>query len=83
MESSWGRNVRFYGVGAAGATLAARFLVAPNVILTNGRDKTNPALVLAWQLPDLVTQEMIPGGINVTGLGNFPYGFDVEPNVPL
>lgn len=83
MDHEWGRNVTRYGLGNAGASLAACFLAAPSLILTNGRDTADPSLALVWNLPDTGTPFYTVGGIDVTGLGNFPFGFSVEADGPL
>jgi hypothetical protein len=83
LDHSWGRNVSDYGLGSAGASLAARVLPGMTNIVTNGSDY-GPAFYDVWAInPDtgLYTRSTwlkIPGAF-----GNFPYFWDVEPDVPV
>lgn len=81
MENSWGRNVQDYGLGDIGATVCARWLFDPNVIITNADHIWETGIFALWHLPDMVTDHYVSS----TGSGiphtNFPYGIPVEPNV--
>lgn len=83
MESSWGRAVSETGLGATGATLAARFLAFPLIVLTNGRDPLSTGIQLWFTRADTLAPFMV----SHLGVGSlhFPYGLEelVEPFVVL
>ena len=83
MDHSWGRNVAFYGIGDAGATVASRYLVvtdALHVISNSARPKWG----ILWIIPPDTEPDTTIFGIEFNGAGlNFPYGFEVEPDAPL
>lgn len=72
-----------YGLGDTGATVAARLLGDANVfIMTN--EVTLPGLRRIWLIPP--DTALNPAYFAFTlngGFGNFPWGFNVEPDVPL
>lgn len=83
MEFSWGLDVFNYGLGSLGATLASRYLVAPfDIIFTNFKfDATN---FLQVKLPPNVDAfYQLSSRVIVAGHPHFPYGYNVDPNVPL
>lgn len=83
MESSWGRNVSDYGLAWTGATVCSRWLADPSVILTN-EALPNPNLAREWQILTDVSFPYVTAALGkVPGHPHFPYGYDVEPNVPL
>lgn len=72
-----------YGLGGTGATLAARWRLAPQLIITN--EDTGFAgqcrLYVIGPNPD---DPIEPGLLGIVGFHpRFPYGFPVEPDVPL
>jgi len=73
LDHKWGRNVLKYGVGNTGATLAACFLAAPNVILTNAPADTVADSVKMWFRS---ADPHGPYGASTLGIGDmhFPYG---------
>lgn len=93
MEFSWSWNVVDYGVGtwrtgpggsvAVWPTLAARILSGQYTGFWLLNHKAGPGRAVAYANPILGTLEvgqvLPPSG----GGPNFPYGFDVEPNVPV
>lgn len=83
MDHSWGRNVVDYGLGDAGCTLAARADV-PFAIVVVTNAQPSPGVGLAWIIPPDTAPDdsWFAFGFGMGGL-NFPYGFDVEPDVPL
>ena len=83
MEHKWGRNVSEYGVGSLGATLAARLLGEPHVIVTNNQDVPTHVfcVVEALLFPDSPFGYAYLG--KVPGHPNFPYGLPVEPDGPV
>lgn len=83
MDHSWGRNVtELIGTGT-GATLAARFLGIPHLILTNERIIPGQVTVWIYNLAD----PLGPWGRTFLGIvgfhPRFPYGFPCLPDVPL
>lgn len=83
MDHSWGRNVSEAGLTTLGATLASRIpIFGEGAWLLNVR---TPTSTLIWYEPPLDTE--IPYGFAVQALPdptkNFPYGWVVEPDVPL
>lgn len=83
MGSSWSQNVTDYGLGSAGATLAARMLSTPSWAVVNVR-KLDTSVVI-WYLPPADTPDVpyntdFPGP---SGFPYFPYGIAVEPDVPV
>jgi len=84
LEHSWGRAVQETGLVGVGATLAARFLVNPLIVLTNA-----PAPNLLNNVQLWFTRADTLAGYSRSELGiggmHFPYGLDdlVEPDVPL
>lgn len=83
MAHRWGQNVWDFGLGYVGATICSRFLAAPQLVLTNARVPDAPHLALAITLPNLADDPYLFGAIDTTGRGNFPYGYDVQPDQPL
>lgn len=83
MEHSWGRNISLYGLGGMGATLAARILVFPytSILINNPfwLYGARAVFIPPDTAPDdpYVVYELPRFG------GNFPYGWNVEPDVPL
>lgn len=83
MESNWGRNVSDLGLGDLGATLAARLLDAPQYIFTNVTSLSTIPLVAVFQLPDMADDPYATAVASRLPGSHFPYGYDVEPFVPL
>lgn len=83
MGSSWRENVGLYGLSSFGAGLAARILtLGPEYVITNWRNAPGESPIVRVPLdtePD-VPYSYIP---HFTGFQNFPYGIDVEPDVPV
>ena len=83
MEHKWGRNVYHYGVSDLGITLCSRLLgFGPTFVLTN-----KPALgnVCVYIQTVLDTASPLPYVVGVLPkfAPHFPYGWPVEPDVPL
>jgi len=83
LESEWGLNVPLQGFGSAGATLAARLLVAATTYLTNAKADADTAIGFIRPLLDTDDVPYTIFGFPIDGDGNFPYGRDVAPNVPV
>jgi len=81
LESNWGRNVADLGLGSLGASLCARWLFDPNVIISNADHVWETGIFLQPILPNLASDPIALS----TGFGlpqtNFPYGIPVEPFV--
>lgn len=71
------------GLGDLGATLCSPLLTLPQVYITNalGVDNDTCQLMFTPLFADEPYTEFRPG--KLFGLRNFPYGFDVVPDVPL
>ncbi len=83
MDHSWGRNISEYGLGGTGATICARYHTTPSslLVITNayhvGETET-------WFVPlDLAADVPYVLMMNGKFAPHFPYGFDVEPDVPM
>lgn len=83
MDHSWGRNVADLGLGALGATLAARFLVFTGPWYLINADRGAPTAVVV-RVP-LDTEPFLQYLFTTVpkGVANFPYGYPVTPDVPL
>lgn len=79
MESSWGRNVAALGLAHTNATLAARFLANPDVILTNGSTTGKDRFAVWFTSSDMSFPWLETSTAKTPLLGNFPYGQAVEP----
>jgi hypothetical protein len=84
LENKWSRNITLLGLGGLGATLCSRVLASLTLYATNAVNVLGPNLATFVQIPPTgVDFPFLIGGVDVTGLGHFPYGFDVEPNEPV
>ncbi len=81
MESNWGRNCADLGLQDIGASLCARWLFDPDVIITNADAIWETGLFSVWHLPDMVTDHYVGSTGSGTPHTNFPYGIPVEPFV--
>jgi hypothetical protein len=83
LESSWRLNVLKEGLGDMGITLCTRFngFFPANYVLTNQHDL--PFQYIAVTPPD--TDPDVPYGWlpRARPAGNFPYGYDVPPDMPV
>lgn len=83
MDHKWGRNVSDYGLGDVGATLAARVLVTPWLVVTNAprSDGTQDW----WFVPSADTPDTayFQEPFTPSAVGHFPYGVLVEMDGPL
>lgn len=84
MGSSWHANVWEAGLGGIGATVCARLLGAGETWLTNALVAPDTNLAVVATAPPTSGSEVYTWSArDITGLGHFPYGFAVEPNVPV
>lgn len=83
MESKWGREVFDQGLIDIGASLASRLsLFPPRYFLTNA--PANPGFCIVAVLPaETPIYYQIGQMVKRVQGTNFPYGWDVDPNVPL
>lgn len=83
MEFSWSQDVARQGLGSLGITLCSRLLGTAQNFLTNqpaGGD------CIQYLVPTAVNPHAAYVGTTLSklpGHPHFPYGYDVEPNVPL
>lgn len=83
MDHKWGRNVTKYGLGSAGATLAARLLLTTGVIYTNAPGSL-PGQFVVWLIhPDTELPFLAFNGTKLPGHPHFPYGYLVESDGPV
>lgn len=83
MDHSWGRNILKYGLGGYPCTLCARLLAPTGTVVITNQPRTDGNVyfirVPADTLPDApYTYELV-----ARFAPHFPYGFAVEPDVPL
>jgi hypothetical protein len=75
--------VQFYGLGGTGATIAARYLPVVDAlhVITN---TPRVGWGKLWVVPLDTEVDGTYFGFEFYGGGlNFPYGYEVEPNLPL
>jgi hypothetical protein len=83
LEYSWSVDVVRYGLGKLGITRCSRF-PGTNSILTNEPQGPGSNLCSIWILPSNPSTDNYGHGSAVIPPGShFPYGFTVEPNVPV
>jgi len=83
LAHSWGLNVLEQGLGALGASLAARILgVSPGQYITNHLVTPTQALIVGVPL-DTAPDSPYAFALRGTGGAHFPYGLDVVPDVPM
>jgi len=83
LDHNWGRTISEMGLGGTGATLAARFLDFPYIVLTNARDASGVHVQLWYTALDTeLPWLMVP--YPTFGM-NFPYiyGSLVEADGPV
>lgn len=83
MEHSWGRNVQEKGLGALGATLAARLLLLPGEVYLINAQPHAPTAITVQVFPDTAPFPMYLFGAATKFTPRFPYGQTVEADVPL
>lgn len=83
MGSSWSANVARYGLGGTGATLAARLLdFAEVLVITN--QQIDPTICVRWDVPQDFEPDRDYFSAGIPRLApHFPYGYHVEPDVPV
>lgn len=83
MDHSWGRNVRRYGLGSFNVTLCSRLLpFPPDYVLINVTQEPDACVYMR------VPSDMNPDAPYTIGVlprfeEHFPYGWPVDPDVPL
>lgn len=83
MDHKWGRNVYQFGLMDTGASLASCFLGHPELIITNAKVPFPGTQCVVWVLLNTGLYSG-PGYLGIVGSHRrFPYGFGVEPDVPL
>ena len=83
MGFSWQQNITVDGLRSAGVTAAARWLDFPQFTVTNGPHDTGLGKALWYVPPDMdvaYTQFALHPPAEYP---HFPYGMEVEPNVPV
>lgn len=83
MDHSWGRNVSDVGLGGLGATLAARYheFAFGDWYVTN---EPAGAEVRVWRVVlDPASDVFYSWAMRPKLAPHFPYGLDVDPDVPL
>lgn len=83
MDHEWGRNVTELGVGGTGATLAARRLGFPNIILTNAPGPVPGSRQAFLFYPDTDFPMTDAYYYYLGGATSFPGGWAVEPDGPV
>lgn len=84
MESSWHCNAQILGLGSLGIGVCSPLLVAPDIVITNGYPGlrvTDP--VAAYGLPNSADAAYFTYVAGKPSERYFPYGYDVQPNVPV
>lgn len=82
MGSSWSENCAYYGTYATGATLCSPILPDFLVYLTNSpMGNATHAFALEASL-DPSNPVLTPIHVLKLATTNFPYGIDVDPDVP-
>lgn len=83
MDHSWGRAVTELGLAHTGATLAARRLGFPQLVLTNA--SAGPAGYWGWNMsfPDAGFAYVPFTYHYLAGHPHFPGGWEVDPDEPL
>lgn len=84
MGSKWRSNLWELGCGNLGATLCARQLGTLFVVLTNAPAVEPPGSFVFVELPAIADfQYLIGSYLPLDPTKNFPYGYPVEPDVPV
>lgn len=83
MDHKWGRDVLELGMVSTGATLAARYVTQPHIVLTNAPGFAGGTRQLWFTHPNTDLPWVVHSVGFPPGLGNFPYGEPVEPDGPV
>lgn len=83
MESSWSRNVTDEGFACLGLSLCSRMLILPDQFLTN-LTLFDGTVAVKLRFPLDTDEPLESSGVDVPPTHpHFPYGFAVDPDVPL